>query len=83
MPIILLNPILKVNSRFHFFQLWCFQIKKSTVNPALTATSLQWSLSNLPKVAVVEIFNCRYIDECCIKTPPSYVKTQELKNEIA
>ena len=31
-----------------------------TVEPPLTATSLQWSLSSVPKVAVVEWFNCSF-----------------------
>ena len=32
--------------------------KGYTVEPPLTATSLQWPLTSLPKVAVVEGFNC-------------------------
>lgn len=83
-PIILLNPVLTVNSRFHFFQLQCLQIK-ITIEPSLTAT---FFLVNIPYIdsclnlAVVDRFNCRYIDECCIKTL-SHFKSHWLKKEIA
>ena len=36
-------------------------IKVNAVEPLPTATSLQWSLSPVPKVAVVERFNCIFI----------------------
>ena len=31
-----------------------------TVEPPLTASSLQWSLSSVAKMAVVERFNCSF-----------------------